>query len=376
MRKTSNQDGFVAIIIAMVVMIIVSLLALGFAYLVRQNQIQSQNRTLSTQAFYAAESGVNDAIDYLKKGIAAGTPRANITSCADNSLATNNYKNVPSGSQANVSYTCVLLNSSPQTLERPLSTDTSTVLRVEADGGAPLQSITISWHDTAGNTQFPNDGSHPLPEKSYSSANPSNVNNLRSSTGIVRATLIPIFSPITRDALTNDAQTVFLYPLAASPPSAPGSQKFLTTNADNAAGQDVFINGNCTAAPTNAKADYCSATITDLYSLGNTSVFYLRLKAIYRTSTVKISARTIAGPANLINAQAVVDATGKASNVVRRIQVRVPLQQAGVRPEFAVESTGSICKRFGVYAGGTGPGDPGVVPIPLADGSFPAICQP
>ena len=46
-------------------MIVMSLIVLGFAQISRRNQRESLDRQLSTQAFYAAESGVNDARELI-----------------------------------------------------------------------------------------------------------------------------------------------------------------------------------------------------------------------------------------------------------------------------------------------------------------------
>src|SRR5260370_723625 len=49
----------------------------------------------------------------------------------------------------------------------------------------------------------------------------------------------------------------------------------------------------------------------------------------------------------------VIDATGKAQDVLRRVQVYVPLNGSSQNQvsDFALESTDSICKRFSVMPG-------------------------
>ncbi len=55
---------------------------------------------------------------------------------------------------------------------------------------------------------------------------------------------------------------------------------------------------------------------------------------------------SVASP--LIGAQALVDSTGKATDILRRVQVRVAIGDTDTAPSYAIESTTSICKRFGV----------------------------
>jgi len=60
-----NQSGMVSIMVTMILMIVMSLIVVGFAQVSRRNQRVALDRQLSTQAFYAAESGVNDAREFL-----------------------------------------------------------------------------------------------------------------------------------------------------------------------------------------------------------------------------------------------------------------------------------------------------------------------
>ncbi len=79
--------------------------------------------------------------------------------------------------------------------------------------------------------------------------------------------------------------------------------------------------------------------------------WYLRIKSIYKSNSLSIVASENGTPRELQNAQAIVDATGKATDVLRRIQVRLSISGiAGNRPEFPIHSLGSLCKRVKVHA--------------------------
>lgn len=246
-----------------------------------------------------------------------------------------------------IEYTCVLFQGAPRSLEYTIK-ETSTIIPVHSKSGQPLESITISWQDEQGNNSFATNNSHWLPQDG---TGVSGGDNLAGSTGILRATIIPIFNPITKDSLLNDTQTAFFYPKAGAANTV-SQQSFVTSNQSTDLGQGVWVDGNCN----NAKQPrFCKATITNLTARGATDKFYLRLRGIYRSSKVTITAREVAATedAQLANAQASVDVTGKANNVLRRIQVRVPFQASYHRPEFAVESMESICKRLVSWPGGS-----------------------
>lgn len=61
-----NNHGLASVIFAMTFVVILSLLAVSFAFLVRNDQRQSLDTSLSYQATYAAETGVNKAIEEIR----------------------------------------------------------------------------------------------------------------------------------------------------------------------------------------------------------------------------------------------------------------------------------------------------------------------
>jgi hypothetical protein len=135
-----------------------------------------------------------------------------------------------------------------------------------------------------------------------------------------------------------------MYPAASATANTAGSIAFRTSG--NQSQEGNFVSGQCNVGST---PRYCNATITGI----NSSDFYVRLKAIYKPVSVYVQATDSGGTAlKMQGAQAIVDATGKAQDVVRRIQVRVPLSASYYFPEFAVESGNTICKRYSIYAGG------------------------
>ena len=364
------QQGFVSIIAAMVIMVFVSLLALGFAYLARQNHLQNQNRLLSTQAFYAAEAGVNDAVDYLTKTLAAN-PNAALapkTTCGPIGGAVKYPTTVGSNNLA-VQYTCVLYDTAPTSLNGSAGSDQSKVVRVQAQNGT-LTSVTISWQDPQNSSQFVAPSGTALHGLSQDSLTAGDPNNIAFGTGILRVTLIPIIPVagiISRASLTTNAQTVFLYPNGPTN-AATVTQSFLSSAGNISDGnQGVIVNGNCNAA----KAPrHCQVTINNLSNLGATDTFYLRLRTMYRASSdfTITATSTTNNPAHLINDQVVVDSTGKANDVLRRIQVSVPLTADSDHPEFAIESLDSLCKRIQVWPGGESTN----YPVP----GNPSTCNP
>jgi hypothetical protein len=112
----------------------------------------------------------------------------------------------------------------------------------------------------------------------------------------------------------------------------------------------------------------CSVRINNIPAM---TLGYLRLKSLYRSSPASIRAFNSAGTqVELVGAQAEIDATGRANDVLRRIQVRQVVTSGSVSPafpEFALQSYRTMCKRLAVT--GTS-----VSTFPLP-GFTPAECQ-
>ena len=113
----ASEVGMISIMTTMVLMIIISLIALGFAQISRRNQRESLDRQLSTQAFYAAESGVNDARDLIANAVNAGTTVPDKDACDDNGAgAFYATLNPVIDAAKNVEYSCLLVDTAPTEL--------------------------------------------------------------------------------------------------------------------------------------------------------------------------------------------------------------------------------------------------------------------
>src|SRR5260370_15103164 len=112
-KKRQAEAGIVSIMVTMITMIVISLIVLGFADIARNEQRNSLDDQLSTQAYYAAESGVNDARAVMEAMVAAGNPVLSKNICPDDP----NY-NLTTIIDAlhNVSYPFVIIDASRPTL--------------------------------------------------------------------------------------------------------------------------------------------------------------------------------------------------------------------------------------------------------------------
>ncbi len=335
----NNQNGLVSIIVTMIFVSLITVITVSFVLIMRREQRQALDRQLSTQAFYAAESGISDAIAKLKAG-----SLSDITDCANTESTLYGASSSNLTSDGVIKYSCVLVDQTPTSLEySAIDTNASTIIPIIGPTGVDrIKSIRISWSDADGGDKFvpTTNTSHFLPQRD---TNSTETNNLKAAdgTGILRATLIPIQLPLSMADLTNSASTFFLYPKASLTPSTGTTEPYATTIPSG-----KFIDGGCNIANT---PKFCNITIDNLIGTNATS-FYLRLKSVHRRAAVTITAYDAFGSVvGLKGAQALVDSTGRANDVLRRLQVRVPIKDSYLYPEFAIGTTDSICKRLSVW---------------------------
>lgn len=335
-RLHKNQSGLVSLTVSIIFILVISIVTTSFAFLMRREARQSLDRQLSTQAFYAAESGLNDAA----KAIEAGGVSPN-NGCDQQSQT--GLSNQLDGDT--FQYTCLLIDNAPTELRYDnVGVDETTVVKLDS-ATDPIKKIRLSWQAAEGYATgaqdvdiFAGSNNHDLPN--YEVYGPDNSGqNFAKNTGILRSTVVPITN-YSRASLTSGARTFFMYPNQ----SGTSSISYSAGDADGS-----FIDGNCAL---NNTPRNCSAEITNL---PGTDVVYLRLSSIYKASSITIEAFNEANePLQLVDTQYQVDSTGRANDVLRRIQARIPRTEDYYFPEFALETSEGICKRMLVYQNSVG----------------------
>lgn len=323
MTKQGSESGVVSLMVTLVMMIVITLVVLGFAEIARNEQRNSLDDQLSAQAYYAAESGINDIRTIMKAAVAAGTAVQDKTVCGNQGSYT---LNGTIDAAHNVEYTCILVDATPSTLTYNLGS-TSTVIPLLSNGPA-FGSITLNWNVASGYAA--------TAAGCYTNLGSLHQNPVAIGTGqwncnypMLRIDLLDANGALARPNWANATTTAFLVPFNS------GS----VTNTFN-----LGVHGS--AIPARCNATNCSISIS---SLGGTK-YYMRVTALYRANSIlNISA----GGTKFTGAQATIDATGKAQDVLRRVVVGVDLTDANAHPipTGAIVTRDSICKRFGITNG-------------------------
>ncbi|HVV66695.1 MAG TPA: PilX N-terminal domain-containing pilus assembly protein [Candidatus Saccharimonadales bacterium] len=320
--KKLDENGFASIVIALVLIVVLALLTVGFAQLARREQNDALNRQLANQAYYAAESGVNDvvhAIPAINAANVASPGSVSSASCLTSSQLSSFSLNPTLNGTAGVAYTCALVNLTPPTLvydnvaaesERYVSFSTSP---------SPLSTITFQWGSA---------DNHTTPQ-SAAAGSFKPLASWGSSPAVLQVSITP-FDPsnVDQNAMIAATYNAYLYPSASA-----GGLAYNTSQ------QGGITSGGCINSTTRYT---CSATISGLPSAPE---YLVRAIPHYDSTNISINGHSGASVVDFINGQALVDVTGKAQQVLKRIQVRVPIGPSYTLPKDAIE-VGSTCKRF------------------------------
>lgn len=323
-RLRMDQSGMASILITMITMIVVSLIVLGFATISRREQGNTLDQQLSTQAFYAAETGVEDARNVIVNDVKTNTPIAAKTDCTTNTGA----GTYPTGAQTvldaahQVSYTCLLVNPNLTSVVYDGIGSQSKVIPIVS--ASTITKLVVNWTPT--NNPTPSTAN--CPTSTTHTFSPAGSWNC--SYGVLRMDLVPTQGALTRAGLETSTLTSFLEPMKTG-----GSA-------------NISYSGNVgKASVTGAQCNATQCTMT-IVGLSATNDLALRLTSIYQASDVTVNAYH-GGTLLSQTGQVGVDVTGDAGGVLRRIQVRIPTTfSSNLIPDAAIQSNAAICKRFQV----------------------------
>ncbi len=343
-KSSAGDDGFASIVIAVVLVLVLSLMTVGFAELMRKETRSALDKQLSSQASFAAESGINDAAKAINAGFTYAKSICGPLKIGDPGYGTPGSTNLSTNivsDNTKSSYTCLTVNPTPDTLQYGAidfsQSKSVTISGVKASDGVtpvPISKLIISWQDVNGNQKgFITSGTHDFETATGWTA-----------TGILRIGLTPLGSGgVNRDDLINNTSTLFLYPNSSGAVATNISQY-------NTASQTSFtglgnlsggiVDGNCNVG---SRPLFCDVVITDLNQVN----YLLDMRSVYNKTAVNIAAYdAIGGRLKIKNAQTLIDSTGKSQDVLKRVQVRLPSHTEYFHSDFSLQTAGDVCKQM------------------------------
>ena len=347
-RTKLNEKGFASIVIALIFIVVLALLTVGFAQLARREQQTALDKQLASQANYAAESGINAAYrDIIDKNI---TP-AN----ADSQHCMAPLTGVPGAATAShtidanngVSYTCLLVEVQTKDLTTDdLTPGTGRHINFGTGNNAPLTSITLTWGSASNRNTF-------VPSLDPTKPTFPTLNSWSASSypPVIQFSLTPVVDPghpATNLASQSDPNKYLLsntFNFYAYP--AKGGSNIVGFDPSK---QGQVIAGNCSGTGTYP----CSVTVNIPAGI-TASGYVVHYMDFYDSSNIRITGNVggvTPGPATFTG-EPMIDVTGQARNVVKRLHVRVLVNggqdgtsnDGAILPNSAIEAQ-NLCKRI------------------------------
>lgn len=389
-HSSASQQGIVSIMVVSILVILISLVTIGFARLMNRETREALDKQLGVQSYYAAESGVNDAISYLNTFKA--TPGSDIKDAAidtcDKSRSKLNFNLSDTTEKGNAQYSCVLIDPEPAALIFDIKAGESKVFSFDQE---KLASLLISWQKDG---TSPSNNYRPVGKKDFTPVSAWVDSAGRPATGALKVSVYPVMLqlntggssgkppvPLDDRVLTaRNARTFFLYPDQVA--SADKNKRINPVDYHDNNG--AIISGQCDDSheridhaaisfpgPQGNPTYHCNSILNclpDSYDGpgGSASLlpepnpalrdkphlgpfgcpahiqgvngeeyraehYVVKVTSLYADTVVSLmGAQSVRlDPVALVGAQAAIDSTGKGNDVLRRINARVPLTSNG-----------------------------------------------
>jgi len=331
-KQKLGEAGTVSILVTMIMLMVISLIVVGFAQVARRNQREALDRQLASQAYYAAESGVNDVLTAIHNGHFV---QPTDTTCTGSGSVLTKNATTPeikpdlhqTGGQTDVGYTCLVVSLQTKSVVKTIkSLNLIRTAHLKLDKST---SLTFNWKGLSGDR---NATSALCPSAGVTPNNFLSSDDWGASGCEFGALRVDLFDAQANggssDPETMSSHTAALYLM-------PSNSVTSTVNYGHAS----VLKANCTGGS-------CTATLTN----GASQDYYVRISGIYQPpGQVTISSTN---GAVFSEAQMSIDSTGRAQDELRRIQALVDLSGDNSVPGYAVQSGKGICKRFIILGNG------------------------
>lgn len=370
-NQNSNQAGFVSLFTVIFFMLLITVITIGFLRIMAIEQRQSLDNDLTANALAAAESGVEDgkrallayydpATDPAVKSDLANAFADSNTNCDSlNGLIGITGQAVGSTS-LNQSYTCLNVKLNSPDYVGQAQENQSEIFPIRGVGD--FDQIRVSWHLLSNSVGSEGDGQP-------SRLKPLSPNSLPAQTGnssswssqgypaMLRVQLLghPNGS-FSRTQLNDRSRTVFLPPVQGGGASVIDLGAADPSHGINVSKDSPNTNVQCSTDFSQFNTYLCTATLalpSGAAYASSANSYYLRVTPIYRAAHFRVqlfnSGTNTAVDMNGV--QPLIDVTGRAEDVYRRLQVRVRMDAITGLPEYALETANTICKNMQVADG-------------------------
>ena len=371
MGRYARQSGAVSLFAVIFGAMLLTIVTIGFMRLMLMDQRQASDNDLSQSAYDAALAGVEDAKRVVRAaqtgnmqaaGVLSGPINCNMIAASGVVGGSASGETViqtgsGAGKKFDQAYTCVKIAMQSQDFIYKAIEDKSQLISLRAVSS--FNKIIIEWYRrddesnlnaaNAVNTEISTTGELAAKDKWNSNTPP-----------LVRAQVISPGSTFNLATLDTTGVTSFLRPnvlrsdvlgqTGTTVSGKPSDRPRATDGNEHNNGTNII---SCSKTFRFSGEYSCKAVIdVDEVPAGSESAF-LRLVSIYKGGSIKVSLQKSDGTTvNFDGVQPIVDSTGRASNLFRRVEARLQIGDDFAYPDNAVELKNSLCKDFSISGSG------------------------
>ncbi len=368
--RSNNQYGGVSIFIVIFTALLVTVVVSSFAQLMMRNQQQAQANDLSQSAYDSAIAGVEDAKRALvrlaecdKTGDSCANDIRNAFSDAQGCDALQaagvvrfdigNQEVMVGDADQNQAYTCVKVQlDTPDYQDDGLAPGVPVVVPLKSV--SDFDTVRLSWFTKADLDKI--SGESGVEKVTFPTSPLSLVNTdewPEYAPGLMRTQLIQFpEGSINLDSFnqkgTPNARTLFLFPQKYSV-SVPLQGDFNSDVRRQDTTMNKLVGASCNETFTGFNGYACQMDLK-LPAIAGKREAYLQLQTYYQQLTsYRVELLQGDTPVNLNEVQPMVDSTGRASSLFRRVQARVTMRKDAINlqyPDAALSVEGDLCKNF------------------------------
>lgn len=379
-HDNSKQQGFVSLFTVIFFMLLITVITVGFLRIMAAEQRQSLDNDLTASAQAAAQSGVEDAKRAILKynSLPGSDPlkgqlqsALNSTACDSlfssaavrSALNLNNNGSINGQPGLNQYYTCLNVTMNTPDYISQASAGKSEFIPLVAEGGQPYDQVLVSWHLASPSIGNDGDGQPAAYAPSVLLPPVTGGATSWSSQGYPAYLRVELYGypngVIDRGRIDQLTRSVFLVPNASGNAAAVPSTTPINFGAVDPRGFDQtkvnLVGIRCNGTPPNLAVGTYGCTARLELPLGQPSTsntYFLRVTPLYGSTHFRLQLmHNSSTVVNFDGVEPMIDSTGRASDVFRRVQARVRLGDTTNLPEFSAESANDICKNMQVSDG-------------------------
>ncbi len=385
----NKQSGAVSLFVVIFAMLLITVVTVSFLRLMVGDLRQASNNDLSQSAYDSAMAGTEDAKRALLRyqqyciqnpGDDCDTYGTQLSSaqCNEGLVRTLSIdgstigeavpgetgevkvqQNTSDGETFQQAYTCVTVQLNTPNVEGSLENGASKIIPLRGEG--VYDSVEISWYSRddlsspSATIQLPAETA-PLPLNNQATGWPATRPPVLRAQFVQYGTEFTLSNFDMTEGGASNANTVFLYPTRGGDTTNElilrDNRRSTTTN------NPAPDSPNASPLPTRCVATVssggyaCTMTLTlpnPISGDASTRTAYLRLTPFYKSTHFEVRLKSSGADVNFKGVQPLIDSTGRANDLFRRVQSRVEMTDTTFPyPDAAVDVTTEFCKDFTV----------------------------